>query len=181
MLAGLELGLAFHLSHAVGVFDARMVRIYRRLGWGPTILGENGQVNRHAVAEIVFNDPQQLDRLEQLIHPLVHEGRQKLRRQYQQDAQWVAIVEDCPLLFEKNLDKQCDTIIFVDATEANRQQRLTKNRGWTMQEWTHREKNQMALDIKRQHADYIVDNNASEQACFDRVRFVLSQILKGPS
>jgi N-acyl-L-homoserine lactone synthetase len=42
MLAGLELGLAFHLSHAVGVFDASMVRIYRRLGWGPTILGTSG-------------------------------------------------------------------------------------------------------------------------------------------
>jgi len=42
MLAGLELGLGFNLSHAVGVFDARMVRIYRRLGWGPTILGTSG-------------------------------------------------------------------------------------------------------------------------------------------
>lgn len=43
MLGGLELGLAFHLTHAVGVFDARMVRIYRRLGWGPTILGSAGE------------------------------------------------------------------------------------------------------------------------------------------
>ncbi len=42
MLAGLEVGLGFHLSHAVGVFDARMVRIYRRLGWGPIILGSSG-------------------------------------------------------------------------------------------------------------------------------------------
>ncbi len=42
MLAGLELGMGFHLSHAVGVFDAAMVRIYRRLGWGPTILGTSG-------------------------------------------------------------------------------------------------------------------------------------------
>lgn len=42
MLGGLELGLSAHLSHAVGVFDARMVRIYRRLGWGPTILGSDG-------------------------------------------------------------------------------------------------------------------------------------------
>ena len=43
MLGGMELGRAFHLSHAVGVFDARMVRIYRRLGWGPVILGTQGQ------------------------------------------------------------------------------------------------------------------------------------------
>lgn len=42
MLGGLEVGLAFGLGHAIGVFDARMVRIYRRLGWGPTILGTSG-------------------------------------------------------------------------------------------------------------------------------------------
>ncbi|MDD9920879.1 MAG: autoinducer synthase [Boseongicola sp.] len=42
MLGGLELGIHFNLSHAVGVFDARMVRIYRRLGWGPTLLGTDG-------------------------------------------------------------------------------------------------------------------------------------------
>jgi len=42
MLGGLEVGLGFHLSDAVGVFDARMVRIYRRLGWEPTVLGASG-------------------------------------------------------------------------------------------------------------------------------------------
>ncbi len=39
MLGGLELGLGHELSHAVGVFDACMVRVYRALGWSPTILG----------------------------------------------------------------------------------------------------------------------------------------------
>ena len=43
MLGGMELGLGNHLSHSVGVFDARMVRIYARLGWGPTILGTSGK------------------------------------------------------------------------------------------------------------------------------------------
>jgi len=42
MLGGLELGTNFHLTHAAGVFDARMVRIYRRIGWGPTVLGSTG-------------------------------------------------------------------------------------------------------------------------------------------
>jgi acyl homoserine lactone synthase len=49
MLGGMELGLGMHLSHSVGVFDARMVRIYRRLGWGPTILGADG-VGRSAIS-----------------------------------------------------------------------------------------------------------------------------------
>lgn len=42
MLGGMEIGLNFHLSDSIGVFDARMVRIYRRLGWEPTILGTSG-------------------------------------------------------------------------------------------------------------------------------------------
>lgn len=42
MLAAAELGLASGLSHAVGVFDGHMTLIYRRLGWGPIILGASG-------------------------------------------------------------------------------------------------------------------------------------------
>ena len=43
MLGGMEVGLNFRLTDAVGVFDARMVRIYRRLGWSPTVLGTGGE------------------------------------------------------------------------------------------------------------------------------------------
>jgi len=43
MLAGCEIGLNFGLKHAVGVFDPRMVRIYRTLGWSPEILGAQGK------------------------------------------------------------------------------------------------------------------------------------------
>lgn len=42
MLAGCEIGLGFGLKKAVGVFDPRMVRIYRSIGWPPVILGSKG-------------------------------------------------------------------------------------------------------------------------------------------
>ncbi len=42
MLAACELGLQFGLEYSVGVFDARMVRIYRRIGWSPDIIGTAG-------------------------------------------------------------------------------------------------------------------------------------------
>lgn len=42
MLGVLEIGLRSYLSHVAGVFDARMIRVYRRVGWGPTILGTEG-------------------------------------------------------------------------------------------------------------------------------------------
>lgn len=43
MMAGAQLGLGRGLTHTVGVFDARMVRIYRKLGWAPEVLGSEGQ------------------------------------------------------------------------------------------------------------------------------------------
>ena len=43
MLAGHEVGLQFGLEYSVGVYDARMVRIYRRIGWEPEKVGETGE------------------------------------------------------------------------------------------------------------------------------------------
>src|SRR5918996_2904987 len=43
LLAGLELGLRFGLDQALGVFDARMPRIYGRLGHSPSIIGSSGE------------------------------------------------------------------------------------------------------------------------------------------
>jgi acyl homoserine lactone synthase len=43
MLGGAQLGVGLGLARAVGVFDARMVRIYRVLGWQPAVLGTQGE------------------------------------------------------------------------------------------------------------------------------------------
>ena len=43
MLAGCRLGLEFGLENAVGVFDARMVRVYSGIGWVPTVIGCRGE------------------------------------------------------------------------------------------------------------------------------------------
>ncbi|GGA23699.1 acyl-homoserine-lactone synthase [Neptunicoccus cionae] len=59
MLAGCEIGLGFHLRHAIGVFDARMVRIYRRLGWAPEIVGSQGQ-GRQQIAVGLWEFSQQI-------------------------------------------------------------------------------------------------------------------------
>ena len=146
--------------------------------WGPQILDKQGRVDRHAVGQIVFDDPDQLHRLEQWIHPQVHQARHQLHQRYQQDVDSVAIVEDCPLLFETGLDKQCDKTIFVQTSRENRLRRLAQTRGWSDQELARREKNQIGLDKKAQKADYIVVNDAGEDECLSQVRRVLSQILQ---
>lgn len=43
MLAGCELGLRFGLEQVLGVFDARMTRIYGRIGFSPDVIGTDGE------------------------------------------------------------------------------------------------------------------------------------------
>ncbi len=149
--------------------------------WGPTVLRADRRVDRRAIAKIVFNNQQQLRRLEALVHPRVHQARQGLRQRYQQDPACLAIVEDCPLLIEAGIDSQCDAVIFVQASREVRLGRVASSRGWSAQQLADREKNQLGLDIKAQHADYIVCNEADENQCLVNVRRVLSQIFQSQS
>ena len=42
MLSGCEVGLNFNLTQAVAVFDPRIMRIYKQIGWPPKVLGKQG-------------------------------------------------------------------------------------------------------------------------------------------
>ena len=43
MLSGCEVGLNFGLKQAVAVFDPRIMRIYKQIGWPPDVLGKEGR------------------------------------------------------------------------------------------------------------------------------------------
>jgi dephospho-CoA kinase len=147
-----------------------------RRWWGDGVIIGEGRIDRRAVGRIVFHDPAQLDRLEALIHPIVAEGRDRLREQFDADPEIPAIVEDCPLLFEVGIDKECDHTVFVASNEADRLRRVAA-RGWSADELARREKTQWSLDKKAQLADYVVENIAGPAQVFEQVRAVFSQII----
>jgi dephospho-CoA kinase len=145
--------------------------------WGAGVLRPDGGLDRPALARIVFADPGELRRLEELVHPLVHAARLALRQEYDADPRVVAIVEDCPLLLEKGIDRYVDHVVFVAAPPEQRAARV-RARDWDSAELSRREKNQAPLDTKARRADYVVENNAGEAECFAHVRRVLAQILQ---
>ena len=145
--------------------------------WWPGAIGRDGRVDRKALAKIVFHDPAALRRLEDVVHPRVGERRMELRRLYQADALIHAIVEDAPLLLEKNLDRLCDVLVFVDAPREVRLERVRRTRDWSDEDLAAREKNQTPLDTKRSVSDYVIQNDDGEAATFEQVRRVLSKIL----
>jgi len=146
-----------------------------RSWWGDRAMTSDADVNRSAVAKIVFNDPAERERLETLLHPYALRARTTLIERAERERA-PCVVIDAPLLFEAGLDGECDAVIFVDAAPETRLARLRETRGWDQIELIRREKAQLPLEQKRSNSDHVIINEGEEADLLDSVRAVLTQI-----
>lgn len=155
--------------------DPQVHRVLRQW-WGTDVFDPEGQINRQAVGKIVFRNPPERQRLEQLLHPLIAIRRNQMMQRVASDPGVPAYVWDSPLLVETGLYKECDTIVFADAPLAVRQERAAK-RGWSADELQRRENSQETLDKKRRIAQYVIDTAADSATVGSQVQAVLSRII----
>ena len=172
-----KLGCIVSDSDALGRAALRDPKIRDQLvsWWGSSILNKEGEIDRSAVAKIVFNDADERARLEGLTHPWIEACRKAMFDSA--PAGTVALVIDAPLLFEAGLDRECDAVIFVDSPPALRLERVRRARGWDAAELARRESSQLPLDVKRSRADDTVQNAGDLDALEAQVRAALERIL----
>jgi dephospho-CoA kinase len=84
---------------------------------------KNGDLNRAALADLVFKDPAKRKQLEQITHPLIRKAFAKIVESAKGDS---IVVNQIPLLVESNHDYKFDHVITVSASEAVRIERLLK-------------------------------------------------------
>jgi len=135
-----------------------------RSEWGPDIFGLDGEVDREALARLVFADGGRIERLEAIVHPPVID---RIRRQLVASTA-PAVVIDAPLLTESKLNEQCDAVVFVEAPEDERRRRM-KNRGWPADELRNRGARQQPLIEKRKLSQYVIENGNSLSATQEQV------------
>lgn len=123
----------------------------------------NGVVDRKALAEIVFADDAQRERLNAIVHPWVHKRRAELVKQYEDER---VVVHEIPLLYEVGMDDDFDAVVVITASEQLRAQRVYERSGLSIAEFTARDRAQMSLSEKAKRADHVIDNDGS----FERLR-----------
>jgi len=134
-------------------------------------------VDRSRLGSVVFADEKARRRLEALQHPRIAAMREALICQYKTDDSVRLIVLNSPLLYEAGVDKRCDAVLFVDAEGSTRLQRVKQTRGWSEEEFFRREKSQIALDTKKEKADYRVENNSSLDDLRRQVKEIILNVL----
>lgn len=153
------------------------IRQSLRKWWGDAVFRTDGSINRSAIAGLVFQNPSERIRLEQLLHPWIDRARRRLMEEHANDPQVLAFVWDTPLLIETGLNAQCDAIVYVDAPDAVRWKRVSELRKWNEEEWRRREKLQRPLDMKRKISEYVIVNTADADAASVDVRGQVREIL----
>jgi dephospho-CoA kinase len=105
-----------------------LAEVVRRFGGG--VLGENGELDRRSLRQLIFKDPDSRRDLEAILHPLI-------RARMEQSASTAAgayIVLAIPLLIEGGALDRVDRILVVDVDEAVQLQRVMDRDGGTLEQ-----------------------------------------------
>ena len=128
--------------------------------WGPWVLEEGGALDRAALRQIVFADPDARARLESIVHPAVAALRDEHFRQAQARGEKI-VVADIPLLFEVGMADEFDVVVLVDAPEEVRLARIVADRGLDEDEARRMIAAQMPSELKRARADVVIENGGT--------------------
>jgi dephospho-CoA kinase len=145
--------------------------------FGPEICLTDGQLNRNKLGKIVFADPKQRRKLEQIIHPEVQVRLQTACTVLRKQGRAVAFVE-VPLLFETGMENFFDVIWVVTVSPATQLQRLLERERerLTREEAEQRIMAQLPLSEKSARADLILDNDRELSQLWEQVRNAVKKI-----
>lgn len=138
---------------------------------------ETHEIDRKKLGNIVFNDINQLNKLNNIMQPLIRNKIKHLLLNYDQSR---LVVLDIPLLFEQHYEKLVDKIIVVYVNKKTQIERLKKRNNLELKEALQRIQIQLSLEKKKQLADYVIDNNQSiEQTKIQVIKLLQSYQNKG--
>ncbi len=121
-------------------------------------VAQNGEIDRRALANIVFGDEVALKKLNSIVHPKVHMEMARLLGQIDGD-----VVIDCALLIESGYVAMCDKVVLLSANKKIRIDRIAQRNKITKKEAKVRIEAQNKDDFRKPFADVVITSNGSEE------------------
>jgi dephospho-CoA kinase len=127
---------------------------------GPEIL-ENQKIDRKKIAQKVFSNPELLECLEKLLHPIVLDEIKNSYQKISERQDYTLFVAEIPLLYESESHTFFDAVLTVISDEAISKKRFTNSTKHPPSEYDARMKRQLPLKHKAAIADYLIENNGT--------------------
>lgn len=146
--------------------------------FGQEILRPDQTLDRVKLAAIVFNDPQKLQRLNEIVHPRVYDAWHRRLTQIKADNPRAIVFSDVPLLFEGGMQALFDLTILVRVTPQEQVERLMARNALCREDAELRLSCQMPIQDKVSLADIVIDNSCLIDSTKRRVAEVWQELQK---
>ncbi len=121
--------------------------------FGTGILGDDGEINRKKLGEIVFSDADKLEKLNNIVHPAIVEKTKELLKEY-------SIIDGAVLHHTKEIVDMCDFIIAVINSDERRIKFICKRDNISTESAIKRIKSQPNNDFYADFADIVINSDS---------------------
>ena len=140
--------------------------------FGPDILDDHGAIDRKKLAGIVFESPELLQKLTDIVHPAVFRLEDAMLASFvQRDPLGISVIE-AAILVETGRFKLFDRLIVTSCDEQTQIARGMKRDGVTRDEVLARLRKQLPLAEKMAHAHYVIDTSGTKEDTVRQVKEV---------
>jgi dephospho-CoA kinase len=173
-----EAGVPVHDADAVvhRLYEGEAVAAIAAAFPGTTV---DRTVDRAKLAARVLDDPDALQRLEAIVHPLVRAAEARFLADASARGAEVVLL-DIPLLLETASHQRVDAIVVVSAPSEIQRQRVLARPGMTQQKFDALLARQIPDSEKRRQADFVVDTSRGFDAARAQVREILRAVATMP-
>jgi dephospho-CoA kinase len=138
--------------------------------FGAKFIDAEGRLDRAALAAEVFADPSATERLNALIHPLVHESVRSRLRALESDPTVSVVVIEVPVFRPQTKEiYQPDLTVLVRCSDETALRRLVETRGFRREDAERRLARQMSAAERSSYADVVIDNDGDRAALDEAV------------
>jgi dephospho-CoA kinase len=136
---------------------------------------KDGRVDREALRQAVLGKPDEMKRLNGIVHPLLG----KARGSFFEDAQKAGadfVILDVPLIFETGGEKNMDAVIVCSAPAEMQRERVLAREGMSPERLDAILAQQVPDAEKRARADYVVDTSRGLEAAREQVAAIIADL-----
>jgi len=137
--------------------------------FGNDILQEDGEIDRRKLGAVVFSDPSQLEKLNEIMHPRMARMVADKIEAFRGQGVEVVVVE-AALLFEAGWDSLVEEVWVTDAPEQAVIERLNQRNGMSEEEARKRISSQMDRAERLERSDYVIENSGDMAALTSAIK-----------
>jgi len=170
---------ADELGHAViepgaEAYDAVIAEFGRGILYPDS--GPQPRIDRRRLGAEVFNNPERLEKLNELVHPPVRARARKLMETFAQREPDGIAVSEAAILIETGSYRNYDRLIVAKCGEQQQIERAMERDRLSREEVLARLRRQMPLEEKVKYADYVIDTSGEKQRTLDQTRAVFEEL-----